>query len=49
MPDEYDPLEIDLNTTGTAEGIVAILRSTIEGIKDLKGKIHLVMKLREKV
>lgn len=41
MPDEYTPLEIDLDTIGTTEGIIAILQSTIDGIKSLKEKVHL--------
>ena len=49
MSEKYEPLEVDLDTTGSQEGIIAILESTIEGIRNIKGKIRLVLTLREKV
>ena len=49
MSEKYAPLEVDVDVTGTSEGIIEILETTIKGIRDLKGKIRLVMKLREKV
>jgi hypothetical protein len=44
---DYEPLTIELSTKGNVEGITAILNATIEGIKNCKGEIRLVLKLKE--
>ena len=42
-----DKLRIELNTKGTTEGIIALLQSTIEGIKNTDTKFKLKLTLQE--
>jgi hypothetical protein len=42
-----DKLRIELNSKGTTEGIIALLQSTIEGIKNTDTTLKLKLTLQE--
>ena len=43
-----DKLQVDLNTSGTSKGLIALLNSTIKGLEGLEGKFSMKLKIREK-
>jgi len=46
---EYEPLEVELESTAKTEGIIELLETTIEGIRKLKTTWYLKMELKEKI
>lgn len=39
-----DLLKVDVDSTGTSEGIIALLQSTIKGLENLEGTFKLKLK-----
>lgn len=47
MSEPYEPLTVSMNIKGRKEGIIAVLESTIQGLRSTRGKLHLKLQVKE--